>query len=71
METRQTTNEMFERADVSFVFVVRFLPFLFLWGVHFEIFIVWKSGVPVSRWRLRENIGGDHIQIFQWKYQGV
>ena len=44
METQQTTSEMFERADVSFVFVVRFLPFFFS-GVHFEIFTVWKSGV--------------------------
>lgn len=83
METRQTSNEMFERVDVSFVFVVRFLPFLFLWGVHFEIFTVWKSDVqhqkvelvkpvvnvriPVSRWRLRQNIGGDHIQILPQK----
>ena len=82
METQQTTSEMFERADVSFVFVVRFLPFFFS-GVHFEIFTVWKSGVqhqkvelvkpvvnvsiPVSRWRLRQNIGGDHIQILPQK----
>ena len=83
METRQTSNEMFERVDVSFVFVVRFLPFLFCGGVHFEIFTVWKSDVqhqkvelvkpvvnvriPVSRWRLRQNIGGDHIQILPQK----